>query len=1037
MPYPAQSGLSVPVSPWCWVMGMDRSPYHHLTYTPPGEQHQHQPRSPPGGSMTHTRHGEGEYPQPPHSHGEAYPPAGAPQEGYPPQGEGYRTPPPPPPQEERRGTRGDHRPHPYHSSHHQGEPRDIPHIVIDPGESGVGRRPTTIPPLDVHTDRKLTVLTVAAKKQRAHSDSILETHISGLRSPPGVHRQSSSCSDAPTEGPVPSPEELAGGRMVTDQQGVLNLAMGRCTSPDRRPTLLDKPQVPFLWRFKRQTTAEEAQGTSGTSATYWLRRHSDSTLPTDPEDLSTSPTRSLSTGDSGQQETGQPPSETSGNYSQGVILNRLKLKKYLQTRYQTSLQQEGVGEAALEGGTVIKTEVQDPPPPPSPARDFSLPRKPAPLSFLPEGIAREMMHSVSDSDVETEPETPVFTPLDVFSPAPPTPRSTKDSSDIAAGGLKFRFSSFDHLNLSPGDTRSTDRSSESGSMQDERRSPSQMSVVSTGTEKSMEEGSEGGMRDVSPRGTPDPRPLTLSPSHPVSPASHCSSHPVSPVSEGARSHPISPQGEPRPYKAILERIPAHTGRFLSGTHAIMSPSSSSPKEQQFFSTPAPLSAPAYLGESPPEASPYITEPGRTAFPWGAPLPQRIPEQEKGKVHFFPEFFTTTAEFSAMQARAMMEANISPHSPSQQHKFFTPATGKPTLSPTPHATMEQPIPSPFPSPASVDQTIPSPFPSPITLKVEPGSPKTEGSSRKVQQCHFTDRVMEPALGTGSPAFVCPVCGQMFPSNNYLANHMVNHLPSEVLPKGPGDNNKIHLCKVCNRSFSRSDMLTRHMRLHTGLRPYECRVCGQVFSRSDHLHTHLRTHTGEKPYKCPQCPYAAPRRDMITRHLRIHTKHVVRRGRRSYSASSTRDGDEGPRRGQSLSSLDSFESGEQSPGPGVGLKEGEHAQYQHRSSSLASCDSLESPIPSSTASHSSSFDFDPSEIPSDGGACSPSPRGGYRRRHEFPSLSSLPGEDTSHGDADTDIQTSFQKCTVGGNGNGNASGDGEKSSSPNSGARDPSV
>ena len=219
-------------------------------------------------------------------------------------------------------------------------------------------------------------------------------------------------------------------------------------------------------------------------------------------------------------------------------------------------------------------------------------------------------------------------------------------------------------------------------------------------------------------------------------------------------------------------------------------------------------------------------------------------------------------------------------------------------------------------------LPSPHGSGPTSPIIPSPTRTGGRSdpSKIIYCPFSDKIQEQRLSRDpNRSYVCPVCGQAFPSYNYLANHMVNHLPSEVVSKGPGDSNKVHLCKVCNRSFSRSDMLTRHMRLHTGLKPYECRVCGQVFSRSDHLHTHLRTHTGEKPYKCPQCPYAAPRRDMITRHMRIHTKQWSRRGRRSSSTSSdiqsssfssTETSDVAAhhqqRRHQSLSSVDSQES-----------------------------------------------------------------------------------------------------------------------------------
>lgn len=136
------------------------------------------------------------------------------------------------------------------------------------------------------------------------------------------------------------------------------------------------------------------------------------------------------------------------------------------------------------------------------------------------------------------------------------------------------------------------------------------------------------------------------------------------------------------------------------------------------------------------------------------------------------------------------------------------------------------------------------------------------------------------------FTCPLCNQEFVSYNHLTNHMSSHLlPEGASKESPATEGlKVHLCRVCNRAFSRSDMLTRHTRLHTGLRPYECHLCGQVFSRSDHLHTHLRTHTGEKPYKCTNCPYAAPRRDMVTRHMRIHARDVPHRGRRSSSVSS---------------------------------------------------------------------------------------------------------------------------------------------------------
>lgn len=187
------------------------------------------------------------------------------------------------------------------------------------------------------------------------------------------------------------------------------------------------------------------------------------------------------------------------------------------------------------------------------------------------------------------------------------------------------------------------------------------------------------------------------------------------------------------------------------------------------------------------------------------------------------------------------------------------------------------PSALISPKPLLHTLSSPLPSSPVV----GTP-TRTSPQVVFNYQFSERIHEQRQ-TGDN-FVCPVCGSLFLSYNSLANHVVSHLPSEVITQEGSDSSKVHLCKVCNRSFSRSDMLSRHMRLHTGLRPYECHLCRQVFSRSDHLHTHLRTHTGEKPYRCSHCMYAAPRRDMVTRHMRIHMRGSTRRGRRSSSTSS---------------------------------------------------------------------------------------------------------------------------------------------------------
>ncbi|WAR11062.1 ZSC22-like protein [Mya arenaria] len=243
------------------------------------------------------------------------------------------------------------------------------------------------------------------------------------------------------------------------------------------------------------------------------------------------------------------------------------------------------------------------------------------------------------------------------------------------------------------------------------------------------------------------------------------------------------------------------------------------------------------------------------------------------------------------------------------------------------------------------------------------PHLHGHSRSFDSASMLSVEQRRAM-SDAEAYLCPVCGQVFPSYDNLAKHMAKHLPTETVRSG---DNKIHYCKVCNRSFSRSDMLTRHMRLHTGLKPYECSDCGQVFSRSDHLNTHKRTHTGEKPYRCPQCPYAACRRDMITRHMRTHNKRSAKRGK--YLSVPERESHE--LRKSSLSSTDTTSSQELSSrtfsvssGDSFDLECGSQSSSRLKSRSLASMDSSEmeftmtkSKMWSSPSAESGVFEQDP--------------------------------------------------------------------------------
>jgi hypothetical protein len=51
----------------------------------------------------------------------------------------------------------------------------------------------------------------------------------------------------------------------------------------------------------------------------------------------------------------------------------------------------------------------------------------------------------------------------------------------------------------------------------------------------------------------------------------------------------------------------------------------------------------------------------------------------------------------------------------------------------------------------------------------------------------------SLSESDMTYLCPVCGQVFPTNDNLAKHMAKHLPTETV-RVPDSPNKVHYCKV---------------------------------------------------------------------------------------------------------------------------------------------------------------------------------------------------------------------------------------------------
>ncbi|XP_030562431.1 zinc finger protein 2 [Drosophila novamexicana] len=88
--------------------------------------------------------------------------------------------------------------------------------------------------------------------------------------------------------------------------------------------------------------------------------------------------------------------------------------------------------------------------------------------------------------------------------------------------------------------------------------------------------------------------------------------------------------------------------------------------------------------------------------------------------------------------------------------------------------------------------------------------------------------------------------------------------------PRDKHSNYICDVCGNIYPSQARLTEHMKFHSGVKPHECEICGRGFVQNQQLVRHMNTHTGNRPYKCNFCPAAFADRSTKTKHHRIHTK-----------------------------------------------------------------------------------------------------------------------------------------------------------------------
>lgn len=629
-------------------------------------------------------------------------------------------------------------------------------------------------------------------------------------------------------------------------------AARRASSP-----VVSKPLVPLFCHFNPKGTGEQTSYNLTVKDQGW-RRYSDSNIPMEPEDLRIKPAiRSKSTGDntsyeletvSRQAQQGDTNllsvSACSGSgrdyHLQGpddkgmINTKRLKLKTYLQNRYEAD-KEESPAEGERGNGSEVRMSVTSLPETEtamsvsggysqrslsqsevegkgapgditsSQKRLYESPGKthltraiqswslPHPITIKVEPVSPFPLS-------EDDPETPgsVFTP-GINVPATPTSFLSPSVPRSSAPRQVFSFNVPPNREMSPPDQRHL------------LRRPL------TGAEYSRLEKSAslGALTTDRPRAPPPP----ASPSHQASPRSHArpnqrhhsdtvimteTHQPPEDVKpkEPSRSAPQpvdmrrSPPGGRRQIPPPLQLVanvsafnqvedqpmPSPGGPLLPST-----PRQSHQHISEFLAASAPpagLRSPAFpfatmssqIMPHPGAGVPSHSESGSAVYPLlspGAPLAWSAPP---------------SAALLPQPSPRLPPASLPPGATNRR-------SGSAETEPPPPPPIPQLSPRPDQQPSAGAPAPPPPPPiSSSGSRKQPSASKLTLTSMAAMQQLRDAQLRDGTILRDPNLHMCPVCGQWFPSYNYLANHMVNHLPSETVIKGPGEN-KLHLCKVC--------------------------------------------------------------------------------------------------------------------------------------------------------------------------------------------------------------------------------------------------
>ena len=115
------------------------------------------------------------------------------------------------------------------------------------------------------------------------------------------------------------------------------------------------------------------------------------------------------------------------------------------------------------------------------------------------------------------------------------------------------------------------------------------------------------------------------------------------------------------------------------------------------------------------------------------------------------------------------------------------------------------------------------------------------------------------------YMCPICGNVFPTKNEVTKHMDTHI-NFTNDETNDKNATSYQCAICNKKFFRLDHLKRHYETHL----VPCPQCNETFSNQTQLENHLKS--VHSHLKCTICGKTYATLGNLNRHMKTHKPKI---------------------------------------------------------------------------------------------------------------------------------------------------------------------